>query len=489
MKRFIYLSFIISLFPQTSTANNSTAAQVQLDTYDKSIYDWSRVMSEAFHLVKTKYYVKDLNAEDAMISAINSFVHLDPHSTFLDPKTYKQILQSTSGEFYGIGVAIAQKMPDDEFLAIIDTIPGGPAETKGIKAGDKLIDVDGTAIRGLTTDEVSAKLKGPRHTSVTIKIMREHYPEPLMITINRDVVKEQNSFCYLFKEPNICYIHLNLFTQNAVSQISNLLKKSQNHSYKGLILDLRGNSGGLLNSAVDIAELFLDSNSLVATTKDRNNKVIEHFRTQKNPINSPSMPIFVLMDNWTASAAEILAGCLKVHSEKAAQQAGNKKQNKLVVFLVGTRTFGKGSVQELIPISNDCAVKLTTALYFLPNDITIQGIGIEPDIKIEKKLPPTEQMQWVNSFFGKESALKNSIKTDNTKEDKKHKKDKKNDAKNHKEKRKEILSKDSQIRDTITCINILYANQDKWKNRTDGIKLINSIFVNDVDLTLEEIEG
>jgi len=489
MKRCVYLPIIISLIIQTNIFAVPPKTDIQLDIFDKSIYDWSRVMSEAFHLVKTKYYVKDVNPEDAMISAINSFVHLDPHSTFLDPKTYKQILQSTSGEFFGIGVAIAQKMPDDEFLVFIDTIPGGPAEAKGIKAGDKLIDVDGSAIRGLTTDEVSAKLKGPRHTSVTIKIMREHYPEPLVITINRDVVKEQNSFCYLFKEPNICYLHLNMFTQNAVSQLSQLLKKSQNHNYNGLILDLRNNSGGLLNSAVDIAELFLDSKSLVATTKDRNNTVIEHFRTQKNPTTNASLPIFILMNNYTASAAEILAGCLKVHSDKVAQQSGGKKQNKLLVFLVGTRTFGKGSVQELIPISNDCAVKLTTALYFLPNDETVQGIGIEPDIKIEQKLPPTEQMQWVNSFFGKESALKNSIKVHDSKDDKKHKKEKKTETKNHKERRKEVLAKDSQIRDTITCINILHTNQDKWKNRNDAIKLINSIFVNDGELTLEEIEG
>ncbi len=151
-------------------------------------------------------------------------------------------------------------------------------------------------------------------------------------------------------------------------------------------------------------------------------------------------------------------------------------------------------MQELIPIGNDCALKLTTALYYLPNDITVQGMGIEPDVKIEQKLPPTEQMVWVNNFYGKESALKNSIKT-NTKEDDKHKDKKKHhnkkldSKKSMQDKRKEILAQDSQIRDTITCINILNTHQDKWKNRTDAIKLINSIFITDGELTLEEIEA
>jgi carboxyl-terminal processing protease len=255
---------------------------------------------------------------------------------------------------------------------------------------------------------------------------------------------------------------------------------------------LRNNGGGLLNSAIDIAELFLDKNSLVATTKDRNNKVTEEYRTHKDPLASTATPIFILINPHTASSAEILAGALKVHSEKLAQQSAGKKQNKLLVFIVGTHSFGKGSVQELIPIGNDCALKLTTALYYLPNDVTVQGVGIEPDIKIEQKLPPTEQMQWVNTFYGKESALKNSIKTDN-KEDKKqeHKKkhhNKKLDSKKSiQDKRKEILAQDSQIRDTITCINIL--NAHPWKNRTDAIKIIKSIFITDGDLTLEEIEA
>ncbi len=321
MKRILPMLLAISSISSITTAPTpQPKSQANSDVFDKNLYDWSRVFAEVCHVVKEKYYVKDLNPQDAMISALNSFVHLDPHSIFMDSKTYKQLLQSVSGEFYGVGIAMAPKVPDDEFLVVIDTVPGGPAESKGIKAGDKIIDVDGHALRGMTTDEITAKLKGPKGTPVTVKIIRDHYPEPLVITITRDIVKEQNSFCYLFKEPNVCYLNLTTFAQNSVNQLGSLLKKSQKQQYKAIILDLRNNGGGLLNSAIDIAELFLDKNSLVATTKDRNNKVTEEYRTHKEPIASTATPIFILVNAHTASSAEILAGALKVHSEKLTQQ-------------------------------------------------------------------------------------------------------------------------------------------------------------------------
>lgn len=463
----------------------------QHDKYDETLYNWTKTMSEAFHLVKTKYYVKDLDPKEAMIKAINAFVSLDPHSVLLDPKTYKEIIQSTSGEFYGTGIIIATKNPDDEFLVIIDVVPDGPADKAGIRGGDKIIEIEGNVLRGMTTDEATAKLKGERHSIVNLKIVRDNFPETLTFSIKRDVIKEQSSMCYYFKDYDVYYLHLNIFSQNAFNQLSSLLKKTQKKKCRGIILDLRNNSGGLLNSAVDIASLFVKKNSLVVTTKDRNNKVTEAYHTQKDPIATNGTPIFVLFNNWTASAAEILAGCLKVHSEKEAQQIGNKKQTDLLVFLVGTKTFGKGSVQEVIPVSNDCAIKLTVALYFLPNDITVQGTGIEPDIELEQKFPPTEQMKWVNKFYGRESALKNSIKTSKEAEEKNKKieKHEKKVEKPWKERRKEIMSSDSQIKDTLTCINILALNPDAWKNRNDAIKLLKNSFVNNQELNFEEING
>jgi carboxyl-terminal processing protease len=484
IKSLLILSYSLSL---QAAPPLSLATTQQEDTFDKIFFDWSRTIAEAAYLLKTKYYEKGLNPQEGLSRAINSFVCNDPHSSFLDPKTYKSVLESTGGEFFGIGIIIANKGADDEFLVVLDTIPEGPADKAGIRQGDKIIEVDDMALRGMTTDETTAKLKGKRHTMVHVKVVREGYPDPLAFNIVRDVIKEKSSLCYYFKDQNVYYLHLNTFSHNAFKQLSDLIKKSQKQKYNGLILDLRNNSGGLLNSAVDIASLFVEPKSLVVVTKDRNDNVIEKYETKTPPMSNNALPIFILMNNYTASAAEILAGCLKVHSEKIAKQAGNKKQDKLLVFLVGTRTFGKGSVQEIIPVSNDCAVKLTTALYFLPNDTTIQGIGIEPDIEIERKFPPPSQMQWANQFYGSERALKNSIKPNKSKKEEKNK-SAKEPEKNMKEKRKEMIANDSQIRDTLTCINILTLSPNAWKTRTDAINLLKKIMVTPDKMTMDEVE-
>ncbi len=171
---------------------------------------------------------------------------------------------------------------------------------------------------------------------------------------------------------------------------------------------MRNNSGGLLNAAIDIAGLFLDKGSLVVITKDKHDKEIERFTTRRNPIANIKMPIIVLVNNYTASAAEILAACLKSHSQDLALKY--PANPKLRVFLVGTTTFGKGSVQEVIPVSNNCAAKITTSLYF-PNNMNIQGEGIQPDFMTERTFPPTEQMKWFTKHYGREQALNNYIKT------------------------------------------------------------------------------
>ncbi len=488
------------------------------DAYDRELYHWTRTLSEAFDAVKKKYYTKNLDPKDAILKAISAFVSIDPHSSFLDPKAYEEILKATSGEFFGIGVIISNKNPDEEFLAVIDTLPEGPAEKAGLRAGDKIIQVDATALRGISADEATAKLKGERHSKVQVKVLREGYPEPLVFDITRDVVKEKNSLCYFFKDHNVYYLHLNMFTQNAFNQLTSLLKKAQKQQCKGIIIDLRNNSGGLLTSAVDISGLFVPKGSLIVTTKDRDNKVTDEYRTNKEPImDGSSIPIFILINNFTASAAEILAGCLKVYSEKlndgtksakgALANGSTKKVNetpekksflskvlqpkkekpRLPVFLVGNRTFGKGSVQEVIPVSNDCAIKLTTALYFLPNDETIQGVGIQPDIEFERKFPPPAQVQWVSQFYGRESALKGSIKTPGQKDEKK-KQNKKGEKENWKEKRKEAIASDSQIHDTITCINILSAMPQAWHTRADAIKLLKSTIASGDGLNMVEVE-
>jgi carboxyl-terminal processing protease len=354
----------------------------------------------------------------------------------------------------------------------------------------------------MSTDEATAKLKGERNTKVHIKVLREGQSDLLSFDITRDVVKEQNSLAFYVPEHNVSYISLNMFTETAIKQIAELLKQSEKKKYKALILDLRNNSGGSLSAAVDIAGLFLPKGSLVVTTKDKNHKETDRYATSKDPIALHGLPIFVLINNFTASAAEILAGVLKIHSEKHSNAAHKDDQKKLMVFLVGNKTFGKGSVQEVVPVGNNCGLKITTSLYFLPNDTSIQGVGIEPDFTIDKKFPPTEQMLWFTKNYGRERALSGYIKldqnkdeTDKDKEKEKEEEEKRKENKDRKtwtERARSMLETDNQLRDTISLINLLYTGKTispaSVMNRSKAIEFLKKNFITNEKLTLVEVK-
>lgn len=400
---------ILILFIGISTFKDSSAPMNTPEvSFDQRAYDWARTFAEVMQLANKKHF-KIANLEESMIKAIDAFLsNLDPHSSFLPPDAYKSMLESTSGQFFGIGIVIDNtRKSKDKFLTIVDTIPGEPADQAGILALDKIIEIDGIPLEGLSNEDATAKIKGERNTKVHIKILREGHPDLIPFDITRNVIKEQNLLGFHITNHNIYYVSLNMFSENAVKQIEKLLAQSTQKPYKGLILDLRNNSGGLLNAAIDIAGLFLDKGSLIVTTKDKYGKEVERFVTRRAPINNIKMPIFILINNYTASAAEILAACLKSHSDEQAIKYPNNPKSR--VFLVGTTTFGKGSVQEVIPVSNNCAAKITTSLYF-PNNMNIQGEGIQPDFAIERTFPPTEQMRWFTKHYGREHALNNCIK-------------------------------------------------------------------------------
>lgn len=466
--------------------------------FDEVAYNWSRSFAEVLQKTNQKHY-KVTNPEDCMIKAIDAFLScLDPHSSFLDPKTYKQILETTSGEFFGIGIVIDNtRQVKDKYLTVVDTIPDGPADKAGLKQYDKIIEINGEQLEGMSTDEATAKLKGEKNTKVHVKILREGQPDLLSFDITRDVVKEQNTLAFYIEGHNISYISLNMFNESAIKQITALLQESKKKKYKGLILDLRNNSGGLLSSAIDIAGLFLDKGSLVVSTKAKGNKEIDKYSTSRAPIANDDLPIFVLINNYTASAAEILAGCLKIHSENISKEAGNKPQKRLMVFVVGNRSFGKGSVQEVIPVGNNCAIKLTTSLYYLPNDTSIQGLGIEPDFVIDKRFPPTEQATWFTKYYGRERALTNYIKVDNGAEEEKKAEDanKKSgtEKKSWAERARTMLETDDQVRDTISLINMLYTGKTNCpanvSTRDEAIKFLKSNFITNDKLSLVEIKG
>lgn len=506
---FLYLSSLLTTFvsvalpvPAPSHKADKAEENTVVVPFDETMYNWSRTFAQVMHLTHEKHYQAG-DAEKCMIKAIDNFLScLDPHSNFLDPKTYKAILEATSGEFFGIGIILdATRQQKDKFLLVVDTIGQGPADSAGIKPLDKIIEIDGESLEGMSTDEATVKLRGQRHTKVHVKVTRDGQPDLLQFDILRDVIKEQSSACFYLPEQNVYYLSLLTFSENSIKQITKLLEKSKQQKAKALVLDLRNNSGGLLNSAIDIAGLFLQKDSLIVVTKNKSNSITQTYKTTRPPIANSQLPIFILINNYTASAAEILAGSLKEHSQAMAKKAGSKAQNGLMIFIVGSRSFGKGSVQEVIPVTNNCAVKITTSLYYLPHGVCIQGTGIEPDFAIDREFPPTEQMTWFNKFYGRESALPHSIKPEGTKtdladkekaagEDTKPKKEPKQE-KTWTERAKDMLNKDNQFRGTLTLANMLnqaqQASPNLVNNRQKAVNYLTKLYVPNKDLTLEEV--
>lgn len=486
------LSCLLFVSSATLISKEKPRKETTAEEAEQIIFDGMRTFAKVFQISTDKHYrITDL--QDCINEAIKRYLnYLDPHSSFLDQKTYKRMLETTSGEFYGIGIVIDNTRTEkDKTLLIIDTIPEGPADTAGLKPLDKIVEIDGESLEGMSTDEAITKIKGERNTTVHIKALREGKSDLISLDITRDVVKEQNSLCFYLEDPNVYYISLTMFSENAVRRIEELLKKAQSKPYKALILDLRNNTGGLLSAAVDIAGLFLKKGSFVVSTRDKKGSIIDRYVTTREPIANNDLPIFILINNYTASAAEILAGCLKIHSDQLSKE---KNGPKLKIFLVGSKSFGKGSVQEIIPIGSNSAAKITTSFYFLPQDISIQAEGITPDFLVEKTMPPTEQVKWFQKYYGRESALPRYIKKHGEEEKKEEEKKKTADTKKKpwSQRAREALEKDNQLREAVTLINTYHFAQDlvpeKMTTRQDAVKLINEINVTDKPLKLTEVK-
>jgi carboxyl-terminal processing protease len=468
----------------TITKENADPSKPKQD-FETSFYNWSHTFAETINLTKQRHYkVEDL--EECMIKAIDSFLNnLDKHSALLDPKTYKMILDSTSGEFYGIGVVIDNtRQPKDKYLTIIDVVPGGPSEKAELRAMDKIVEIDGKALDGMTTDEAIARIKGPRDTKVQLKIMREKNQNVLTFDITRDLINEQNTLSFHLEDENICYLLLNSFSDNALKQLEKLIELSKKKEYKALILDLRNNLGGLLTSAIDIAGIFVEKGSHIVSSRNKDNKETDRYTTQRDPLVKNPPPIFILINNYTASAAEILAGSLRIHSAK-----GN---NNLQVFVVGSESHGKGSVQEVIPISNNCAIKLTTSLYYFSDETTVQAAGLIPDFTIERTYPPTEQIEWFTKNYGHESSSSNYLKPHGYEEKKDAKTAQADAIKNWSERAKESLQLDNQFRETINLINLYYLGKTtckvSMKTRKESLEFMKKHYLGDKKIRFTEIK-
>jgi carboxyl-terminal processing protease len=322
---------------------------------------------------------------------------IDAHSAFFSPKSYQNTVEMAAGHFPGIGVSIISKETDADSLLVVDAIRGGPADIGGIKSGDAIIKVDGTRLRGLTSDEVIAKLKGPIDTTVNVTVIRDK--KPLKFTLTRKLIPDRSAYAYHIPAHHTLYIALKSFSEKTPDHMKKFLEHAETSKSTCIILDMRKNPGGLIESAVKTASLLLPHNSPVVSTQNNARETVSRYETHGAPLYSGTIPLIILIDNFTASAAEILTGCLQHHARRMA----------LPLFIIGTQSFGKGSVQEVIPLHNGCAIKLTTLLYALPSGECIQALGITPDLVVKPKTIPSHELKWIEELYGKEVALANHI--------------------------------------------------------------------------------
>ncbi len=300
----------------------------------------------------------------------------DIYARVLDAESYRELLASTYGTFIGIGVDCNVKKNDDGSLTIRNVVPLSPAAKAGVKKHDVLVAINANPVKSLSLSETIERLRGEKLLSnVAITVRRGK--KALDFTIARDYIPEESCSHALLEQDSILYCSMSAFTRQTASQLRAIAQQMSTKKLKGMILDLRDNGGGLLQAAVDCAGLFLPQQSLVVTTKTGGGT--EHYRTSHAPLFL-DIPIVILINEATASCAELFAQALTTH----AQCVSSLRKGVLSSFVVtvGTRTFGKGSVQEILPVANDCAIQRTIGLYYGPDGTTPDGIGIAPDFTI-----------------------------------------------------------------------------------------------------------
>jgi carboxyl-terminal processing protease len=309
-----------------------------------------------------KEYVDDVNTTDLVDKALKGLMtNLDAHSTYMDKKSYKELSVQTKGEFGGLGISVGMK---DGVLTVIAPLDGTPAFKAGIKAGDIILKIDDKATLGMTIDESVKIMRGKPKTDILLTIIRKNEPKPLEIKITRDIIKIQSVYGKNIQNyDDSLYIHVTSFDQKVVEGVEKAIKDHNNT--QGIVLDLRNNPGGLLDQAIGLVDLFVDKGVIVSQKGKSKFENVEYKATKEK--TDLKTPIVVLVNGGSASASEIVAGALQDFNRS---------------IVVGEKTFGKGSVQIVMPIGKDEALKLTVARYYLPSGRTIQAEGVTPDIPV-----------------------------------------------------------------------------------------------------------
>jgi len=311
-------------------------------------------------------YVEPVKDKDLLENAIRGLLsNLDPHSAYLDAEAFQDLQIGTSGEFGGLGIEVSQ---EDGFLKVIAPIDDTPAQRAGIRAGDLIIRLDDVSVKGMALADAIQKMRGKPNTAITLTIIREGARKPLKIKLVREVIQVRSVKSRLL-EPGFGYLRITQFQARTAQNLEQALQELEQQNkapLRGLVLDLRNNPGGVLNGAVEVTDDFLDG-GVIVQTKGRGNGSDQSYKATPGD-RIKAAPIVALVNGGSASASEIVAGALQDHRR---------------ALIVGERTFGKGSVQSILPLGNGAAVKLTTARYYTPNGRSIQAEGIVPDILLK----------------------------------------------------------------------------------------------------------
>lgn len=354
----LFLVVLPLLFFAVPVSSSAEISQSEKEVTYKQLELFSNILS-----ILQEHYVEEINTKEALNGAIRGLLFsLDPHSSYLAPESYRDLQDETRGSFTGIGIEVTIK---NDLLTIVSPITDTPADQAGLRANDIILEIDGKKTKNMDPYEAIEKLRGLAGTSVSLSIHREGWDEPKKMTIKREIIPVQ-SVKAEFLSSGYVYSRITKFQHHTGNEFKAALQalKSQGQ-IDGLILDLRNNPGGLLQQAVNVADLFLESGKIVYTKgrkADQNTVFNAHGGGEKR-----NYPLVILVNEGSASAAEIVAGAIQAHKRG---------------IVVGTQTFGKGTVQTVIPLPDGAGLRMTTALYYTPDDRSIQAKGIKPDVEV-----------------------------------------------------------------------------------------------------------